>query len=73
MDFADYASSCGWGPLRLDRIDLCEGDLSIQGIRIDRVEEPRLRKTLSIVQERHRAFNWLAGWEAMYSQVTTDT
>jgi hypothetical protein len=73
MDFAAYVSSCNWGPLRLDQLELCDGDLSVQGVRIDRLDHAAFRRTLSIVQERHQAFNWLIGWDAVYSQVTTDT
>lgn len=73
MDFAAYVSSCNWGPLRLDQLELCEGDLAIKGVRIDRLDYAVFRRTLSIVQERHQAFNWLIGWESVYSQVTTDT
>ncbi len=73
MDFAAYVSSCKWGPLRLDQLQLCEGDLAIEGVRIDRLDYAAFRRTLSIVQERHRAFNWLIGWDSVYSQVTTDT
>jgi hypothetical protein len=73
MDFADYVSSCKWGPLRLDQLELCEGDLAVDGVPIDRLDYSLFRKTLSIVQERHQAFNWLIGWESVYSRVTTDT
>jgi hypothetical protein len=73
IDFAGYVSSCKWGPLRLDELELCEGDLAINGVRIDRLDEATCRTTLSIVQERHRAFNWLVGFESVYSQVTTDS
>jgi Domain of unknown function (DUF4272) len=73
MDLAAYVSSCNWGPLRLDQLELCEGDLAVEGVRIDRLDYPVFRRTLSIVQERHRAFNWLIGWDSVYSQVTTDT
>jgi hypothetical protein len=73
MDFAAYVSRCNWGPLRLDNLELCEGDLAIKGVRIDRLDYAVFRRTLSIVQERHRAFNWLIGWDSVYSQVTTDT
>lgn len=73
MDFAAYVSSCNWGPLRLDQLELCEGDLAVEGVRIDRLDYRVFRRTLSIVQERHRAFNWLIGWDSVYSQVTTDT
>ena len=73
MDFAAYVSSCKWGPLRLDQLELCEGDLAVAGVRIDRLDYALFRKTLSIVQQRHQAFNWLIGWDSIYSQVTTDT
>jgi hypothetical protein len=73
MDFAAYVSSCKWGPLRLDQLELCEGDLAVEGVRIDRLDYGTFRRILSIVQERHRAFNWLIGWNSVYSQVTTDT
>lgn len=72
MDFSAYVAGCTWGPLRLDHVEICEGELAIQGTRIDRVDYATFRKTLSIVHERHRAFNWLTGWESVHSQVTTD-
>src|SRR5579871_3433374 len=73
MDLAAYVAACDWGPLRLDQVKLCEGDIAIDGVRIDRLPHAVFRQTLSIVQERHRAFNWLIGWDSLYSQVTTDT
>jgi hypothetical protein len=73
MDLAAYVASCNWGPLRLDQVKLCEDDLAIDGVRIDRLPYADFRQTLSIVQERRHAFNWLIGWDSRYSQVTTDT
>lgn len=73
IDFPEYVARCNWGPLRLDEVPLCDGDLAIDGVRIDRVPDDVFHQTMSIVQERHRAFNWLIGWESVYSQVTTDT
>jgi uncharacterized protein DUF4272 len=73
MDFAEYVARCNWGPLRLDDVPLCDGDLAVDGVRIDRVPDDIFHQTVSIVQERHRAFNWLMGWDSVYSQVTTDT
>ena len=73
MDFAKYVAECQWGPLRIDQVELCEDDLAVDGVRIDRLPHTTFQNTLSIVQERHRAFNWLIGWESIYSQVTTDT
>ncbi len=73
MDFSAYGSSCNWGPLRLDKIELLDGDLSVGGTRIDCLGQAQFRQALSVVQERHRAFNWLIGWDSVYSEVTTDT
>jgi hypothetical protein len=73
MDFANFVSRCTWGPLNTKELELIEGDLAIQGQRIDRVPEWSYRTALSIAQERHRAFNWLLGYEPIYSEVTTDT
>jgi hypothetical protein len=73
MDFVKYASTCKWGNLRLDHLEILDSDLAIGEVRIDNVDESVFRETLSIAQERHQAFNWLLGWDPLYSQVTTDT
>ena len=73
MDFVKYVSECPWAPLRLDGLEILDHDLAIQGVRVDKVERTAFRKSLSIAQERHRAFNWLLGFETLYSEVTADT
>jgi hypothetical protein len=73
MNFVNYVSACTWGPLRLDHLEILDGDLAIDGVPIDKVEHTAFRNTLSIAQERHQAFNWLLGFEHLYSAVTTDT
>ncbi len=73
MDFVRYVSACTWGPLRLDHLQIVDSDLAIDGARIDKVEDAKYRRVLGITQERHQAFNWLLGFEPVYSQVTTDT
>ena len=73
MDFTAYVSACKWASLRLDRLETLDGDLAIDGVRIDKVENATYRRALSITQERHQAFNWLLGFEPLYSEVTTDT
>jgi hypothetical protein len=50
MDFASHASSCNWGPWRLDELELCEGDLAIAGVRIDGLQYAAYRRTLSIAE-----------------------
>lgn len=73
LDFVTYVAGCTWGPLRLDGLEIIDRDFAVDGVRIDKLEYPRFRQSLSITQERHRAFNWLLGLEPIYSQVTTDT
>jgi hypothetical protein len=73
MDFVAYVSECTWASLRLDHLETVDRDLAIDGVRIDKVENATYRQTLSITQERHQAFNWLLGFEPLYSEVTTDT
>jgi hypothetical protein len=73
MDFRGFAEKCEWASMRLTHLEIIDDDLAIDGVRIDKVEFKRWREVLSITQERHRAFNWLLGFETLYSQVTTDT
>jgi hypothetical protein len=73
MDFSKFVRGCTWGPPRLDHLEVLDGDLAVDGTRIDMVEEQDFRTTLSVTQERHQAFNWLLGFESRYSQITTDT
>jgi hypothetical protein len=73
IDFVKYVSACIWGPLRLEHLEILGDDLAINGERIEKVASDGFRRTLSITQERHQAFNWLLGFERVYSQVTTDT
>lgn len=73
IDFPDVVSWFNRGPLRLDGLDLVDGDLAICGRRIDRVSFDEFAQTFSIVIERHKAFNWLLGAARVYSAVSTDT
>jgi hypothetical protein len=73
MDFVTYVSECQWARLSLDHLETQNRDLAIDGVRVDKLECEKFRKTLGITQERHIAFNWLLGLEPIYSQVTADT
>jgi hypothetical protein len=73
MDFVDYVARSRWGALRLDHIEIQDRDLAIDGTRLDKIEAKQLHRTLGITQERHTAFNWLLGFEPIYSEVTADT
>jgi hypothetical protein len=73
MDYVACIEKATWYPHRLDDLDLLDNDVAIDGVRIDNLEYSKYREILSIAQERHQAFNWLLGFEDLYSQVTTDT
>ena len=73
MDFVKFVSDCQWAALRLDSLEIVDKDLAINGIPMNKVDHQIFRGCLSITQERHQAFNWLLGFERLYSQVTTDT
>jgi hypothetical protein len=59
-------------PLTLTDVAFVDGDLGIQGERIDRVPDDWRHHVLSIAQERHRASNRLFGRGPIYSRVRTD-
>lgn len=73
MDFVEFVRNCRWAVLSVDPEALVEGDLAIDGVRIDRADPERVQECSSIAQERHQAINWLIGDNPIYSQVETNT
>jgi hypothetical protein len=73
MDFADFARTAWFGPLNIEGVALAESDLSIGGAPIARAAADALRTASSIAVERHKAFNWLLGYDEVYSEVDTST
>jgi hypothetical protein len=73
IDLLNYVRNCKWADMRVDELEIVEGDLGIAGISLKKVKYERFREVLSITQVRHQALNWLLGFEQLYSQVTTDT
>lgn len=57
----------------MDHLEVQDRELAIDGVQLDNLESKVFRRTLGITQERHTAFNWLLGFEAIYSEVTADT
>jgi hypothetical protein len=73
MDLPLAAEVCNWGPLTVRDLEILDNDLAVDGVRIEKLDAAKFRELVSITQERHQALNWLLGFEAIYSQVTTDT
>jgi hypothetical protein len=73
MDFRAFAADCWFGSFDLEGIPLVDDDLAIDGQAITDADPDRRGIAHSIAMERHQAINWLAGWDAVYSQVDTST
>ena len=73
LDFKEFAQTASFGPLDLKGLPLMQGDLAIQGKRLDRASEGEFASVHSAAQERHQAANWL--WEGpdKYSDASVAT
>lgn len=73
IDLRKFVRTCKWAPMTTKGLKLRGGDLLLRGQTLaeagDVFDEVR-----SIAQERHRAFEWLIGGNAvLWSKVTADT
>lgn len=73
MDFANFVRTAWFGPLNIEGAALTESDLSIGGVPISRAAVDMVQTASSIAVERHKAFNWLLGYDEIYSEVDTST
>lgn len=73
IDFANFATTCWFGPLNIRDVTLLEGDLGLQGLRIDKAEPDIVSAANSTAMERHQAANWLCDGPERYSEASTDT
>ncbi|HZZ78020.1 MAG TPA: DUF4272 domain-containing protein [Gemmataceae bacterium] len=72
MDYAKFARTAWFGPLD-SGLPLADGDLMLQGERIDRATPDAFSTAHSASLERHQAVNWV--WEGpdRYSNASADT
>lgn len=73
MDFGEFARTAWFGPLDITGVPLVDGDLSINGSRIDRASPQALGSAFSAAMERHKAANWLCDGPALYSRADIST
>jgi hypothetical protein len=59
IDFRAVADRVTFGPLRLDDVQLHDGDLALRGVPIGKADDRVIAECLSIAHERHLAINWL--------------
>jgi hypothetical protein len=73
IDFLELARTAWFGPLNITRTRLIENDLAIGAEPLFRARQSTIQQCLGIAQERHRAVNWLAGYDPVYSEVDVST
>jgi hypothetical protein len=73
MDFRHFAENAWFGKMPLDNVRLIDGDLALQEFAIAQAPRELFSACMSAAQERHRAINWLQGWNEVYSDVDTST
>jgi hypothetical protein len=72
-DFAALVQGAWWGPLSLDGVDLSDGDLAVNGVRLIDADPEQVRLASSTVIERRLAVAWLRGEDPLYSEGSLDT
>lgn len=73
MNFVEFAETCWFGPLDISGLPIVEGDLALQGVRIDRAPRQAFATAHSAAQERHQAANWLREGPEAYSEASVAT
>jgi hypothetical protein len=73
MNFVEFAETCWFGPLDISALPIVEGDLALQGARIDRAPPQTVATVHSAAQERHQAANWLREGPNAYSEASVAT
>lgn len=73
MNFAEFAKTAWFGPLRIEKVRLIDGDLAIGDRAISAAPEESVRAAQSAASERHVAINWLRGRSQIYSETDDST
>lgn len=73
MDFVEFARTAWFGPLDVSGLPIVEGDLAVQGERLDRADEEAMALSHSASKERHQAANWLWEGPLLYSEASVAT
>ncbi len=72
IDYADFARTAWFGPLD-SGLPLIDGDLAIDGKRLDQASPDAFSIAHSASQERHQAINWIWQGPDRYSEASVDT
>lgn len=73
IDFEEFARTAWFGPLDLTGLTLVEGDLGLQGARLDQAPPEAFSTVGSTALERHQAASWLWEGPELYSEASVAT
>jgi len=73
MDFVQFSKKCWFGSFDISRFRIIDNDLAIGDEAIHRADTDEVDRVQSIAFERHRAINWLMGYDTIYSETDTST
>lgn len=71
--FASYDRTAWFSPEEVAALPRIDGDLAIQGVRLDQATPEDFSITRSAALERHQAVNWLLHGPEQYSDASRDT
>jgi hypothetical protein len=72
MNLPEFVQKASFGPLCADGVPLVDGDLALGGQPLNEADDALLGVASSIVNERHRAANWLM-WGGSWCETDTAT
>ncbi|WP_157606161.1 DUF4272 domain-containing protein [Schlesneria paludicola] len=73
VDFADFAANRWFGPLDITSLPLVDGDLALNGVRLDNANPDSFSAAHSASLERHQAANWLCDGPRRCAETRADT
>lgn len=73
VDFVKLSKSCWVGSFPLAGYQIVDNDLAIGGVPVHEASPDVRSRAAGISVERHRAINWLCGYNPIYSDVDTST
>lgn len=73
LDFVKVAKNSRFGELNIEAARIIDGDLAVREVSITAAHDDERHICNGIVTERHRAANWLAGYDEIYSRVDVST
>ena len=73
LDFVEIGKNSWWHEFDPSGPWIIDGDLGFEGVPIHRLDPDDMPIAFMLAMYRHKAMNWLAGHDPVFSLVSTDT